>query len=589
MNRDDRFLRSEYLKILFPVMFSVLGGTINALIDSGFVSQRLGSDGLAAVNMSMPVYLVICTFGSLIAGGASFMSAQALGEKWTDDARKHYHTAVLLSFLAGVLLTVGGVISCRFLATTLAQNGILTEYVYTYCLVTLMGAVPSTMIYIPLYYLQLEGKNRAITVMVVIMISVDVVLDYILMYVLDLGICGAALASVISILLSCVYGFVMLEKGYSNYHFQLKCMSLRGTKEIFRLGSPVALGNFVDALKLLLLNAIILRVGGTTAAAIWAVLNSLSEFSLSITSGVPQAAAPMAGAFYTARENSGLRILVRLQVQAGMILSLLYGGLLLILHKPLASFFAIKDNLLLPLACLGLFCMLDTLCSIWSVFFNSTGRIIISNLIIFCRKLIFPVGAIALLMVSKGYMWSFLPIGGILTLGAGIVITGIVSVKSRGGEHSLSGFLLLDDYLERNQKVLDFSIVPDTENICQASEQIKEFCEANNMDRKQTMRLGLAIEELMTVLAQMNDNLESVDLRAFALDDCTGIRIRYAGKRYNPFEDEEDEDFMMGIVMLQKMAEVVHYTYSLGMNTMNILFEGNDESIAIGKGIGNEG
>ena len=131
--------------------------------------------------------------------------------------------------------------------------------------------------------------------------------------------------------------------------------------------------------------------------------------------------------------------------------------------------------------------------------------------------------------------------------------------------------------------------VADFHGIYGLYEQIKEFCEANNMDRKQTMRLGLAIEELMTVLAQMNDKLESVDLRAFAVDGCTGIRIRYAGKRYNPFEDEEDEDFMMGIVMLQKMAEVVHYTYSLGMNTMNILFEGNDESIAIGKGIGNEG
>ena len=40
--------------------------------------------------------------------------------------------------------------------------------------------------------------------------------------------------------------------------------------------------------------------------------------------------------------------------------------------------------------------------------------------------------------------------------------------------------------------------------------------------------------------------------------------------------------------MLQKMAEVVHYTYSLGMNTMNILFEGNDEGMAIGKGTVNE-
>ena len=578
MNRDDRFLRREYLKNLFPIMFSVLGGTINALIDSAFVSQRVGSDGLAAVNMSMPVYLVVCTFGSLIAGGASVMSAQAVGGKKTKDSRKYYHTALLLCMVVGVLLMVAGILFCEPIAQMLAQKSTLSDYVYIYCLVTLWGAIPSVLVYIPLYYLQLDGKHREITIMMIIMIGADVVLDYILLYVINLGIKGAALASVISTLVSCIYGFVMLERGYSNFHFQWKYLSLKGTKDVIRFGSPVALGNFVDAVKLLILNAIILLDGGTAAAAVWAVLNSLSEFALSITSGVPQAAAPMAGAYYTARENSGLRILVRLQVQAGIILSLLYSGFLLLLHRPLEELFVISDNLLLPLACLGIFCVLDTLCSIWSVFFNSTGRIAISNLLIFFRKLVFPVGAALFLTNKGGCIWFFLPLGGLLTLVAGIVITGIVFMENRKGKHPLSGVLLLDDYLERNQKILDFSIVPDVEHICEASEQIKDFCAANNMDRKQTMRLGLAIEELMTVLVQKHDNLESVDLRAFALDGCTGIRIRCAGKRYNPFEDEQDEDFMMGVVMLKKMAEAVYYTYSLGMNIMNILFEGKEES-----------
>ena len=70
LKSDDRVLKKAYFKALFPIMFSVLGATVNALIDSAFVSQRLGSGGIAAVNLSMPIYLVICTIGSLIAGGA---------------------------------------------------------------------------------------------------------------------------------------------------------------------------------------------------------------------------------------------------------------------------------------------------------------------------------------------------------------------------------------------------------------------------------------------------------------------------------------------------------------------------------------
>ena len=55
MNQDDHFLKRAFLKNLFPLMFSVLGGTINALIDSIFVSRVVGSSALAAVNLCMPI------------------------------------------------------------------------------------------------------------------------------------------------------------------------------------------------------------------------------------------------------------------------------------------------------------------------------------------------------------------------------------------------------------------------------------------------------------------------------------------------------------------------------------------------------
>ena len=137
----------------------------------------------------------------------------------------------------------------------------------------------------------------------------------------------------------------------------------------------------------------------------------------------------------------------------------------------------------------------------------------------------------------------------------------------------MSRFLLLDDYLEREKKVLDFSIVPTAENICSASEQIIDFCRHNHMDSKQTMKLQLSIEELLTVIVQENPDMKTVDLRAFSLEENTGIRIRYAGIRYNPFEKtgHEDDDFLMGVVMLEKMSNIVQYTYSFGMNIINVL------------------
>ena len=94
------------------------------------------------------------------------------------------------------------------------------------------------------------------------------------------------------------------------------------------------------------------------------------------------------------------------------------------------------------------------------------------------------------------------------------------------------------------------------------------------MDKKLLMRLSLAIEEFLTLLVQKSHDLKSVDLRAFVLEDSTGIQVRYSGEKYNPFEgDEEDEELLMGVQMLEKLSEIVTHYYSLGFNTIHIFFE----------------
>ena len=268
MVRDDRFLRREYLRTLIPVMFSVLAGTINTLIDSAFVAQRIGNDALAAVNMCGPLYQVICTLGSLLAGGASILSSQEAGKDEMEKSRVYYHTALFLGLVLGAAAT--------------------------------------------------------------------------------------AAASVLSMAASCVYGFAALQGKHSAYRFDIRLMGIRGWRELVTCGSPVAVGNLLDAVRLFLLNALVLAAAGAKGAAIWAVLNSLSELSLCISSGVPQAAGPMIAVFYSVRENSGIRILMRLQMKVGMVLTGAFVLALLLFHSGIQALFALPEPIFLPLLCLGI-------------------------------------------------------------------------------------------------------------------------------------------------------------------------------------------------------------------------------------------
>ena len=577
MNRDNKFLKRQYLINLFPVIFSVLGGTINALIDSIFVSIFLGEDGLAAVNVCMPIYLVICTFGSLIAAGASVMSSQATGEDNMERAAQCYHTAFRLEVILGVVFTAAGCLLCSPISAMLSQNGSLEHYVYIYSFITMTGILPIILSYLPMYYLQMEGKMKHITVTMVLLIFLDTLLDWVLMYIFNMGIYGAALASLFSVLVACIYSFIAMETGYSNYHLKLIKFKVCDIAQIMRYGSPSALGNFIDAAKLLALNALFLHLGGASVVAVWAVINSLSELAISITSGIPQAAAPMVGAYYTARENSGLSILMKLQIKYGMLLAAAFGIILTAMYNPLEMIFSVSERLLIPLACLAVYVLFDLITSVFITFFQSTGKVLLSNVLVVLRKFIFPLGTATVILFVGGYTWLFLPIGSILTVFVGMLVVTAVWYFKRNSEHPLSKILLLDDYLEREKKVIDFSIKPYDENICHASEQIVDFCVQNKMSIRQTMKLELAIEELLTVIVRNNKGIRSVDLRAFALEDIMGLRIRCAGHRYNPFEPnpDSDEDDMMGITIMSKLAKDVSFTYSLGINVINIAFDYN--------------
>lgn len=574
MNQDDRFLKREYLRNLFPIVFSILGGTVNTLIDSVFVSQKLGNPGLAAVTLCMPVYLLLCTLGSLTAAGASLLSAQAVGRERMDEAAGYYHSALTLCAAAGLLFTLVGVGLCGAVTKLLSRDQALRRYVHDYILVTMLGTLPLMLSYLPQYYLQLEGKMREIVHTMLLLIGLDFFFDWLFLYRFGMEMQGAALASLTATVIAGLYSYPALARGYSNYHAAFRRPSLRETALILRAGSPTALSNLLDCVKLFLLNTIIFTVGGIRATAVWAVLNTLLELSVALTSGIPQAADPMMGAYCAAGENGGLRILVRLQIKYGMFLAVLFAMIPMAARETLEAVFGVAENMSLPFLCMGIYVMADLPCSIWAAFCHATGRIGLSDFLVSWRKFLAPVSAALAVGFSGMPLWIFLPVGGVLALFAAYLGTAVCRRGRKEGAHALSPVLLLDDYLEKEKKVLDFSIAADRESICRASEQIQAFCAQNHMSLKQTMQIELAIEELLVVLVQRDPHLQSVDLRAFSLEGTTGIRIRFAGKRYDPFAPHpaSENERMLGVDLLKKMARDIEFVYAFGMNSILISF-----------------
>ena len=192
----------------------------------------------------------------------------------------------------------------------------------------------------------------------------------------------------------------------------------------------------------------------------------------------------------------------------------------------------------------------------------------LSSVIIFLRVFVFTVISLWGLTAAGLIPWLFLPLTELLTTGVWFFIT--LAISSRN--ENISRYMLMDTTLDKSGNVINFSMISDNDAICGACERITEFCEDNGMLPKQTMRVSLALEEIMTVISQDNaPNNVNFDIRVFSLQEVIGIRIRYDGKILDLLEFDPDDERYMGVSMIQNLVQQLIYKQIVGMNSLMIL------------------
>lgn len=177
LKQNTDFLNNMFRKAVFPCMLTILSANINVFVDGILVANCIGADALTAVNLSLPLYLALCVVGSFLASGTAINAAQEIGRNNREESGRYYNDCVAGSFFASVLVTVAGLVFQDALAAFLCSDAAIRPYVRDYVVITLIGALPKIMIYVPFWYLRLDGKNAAVTVMMSVMSIGNIILD----------------------------------------------------------------------------------------------------------------------------------------------------------------------------------------------------------------------------------------------------------------------------------------------------------------------------------------------------------------------------------------------------------------------------
>ena len=233
------------LPILLGNLFQQMYNTVDSLIVGNF----LGSSALAAVSSSGSLIFMLIGFLSGIASGAGVIVARRFGAGDREGLHKAVHTTVALGIVSGILMTVVGVLlSPQILRWMDTPESVMPGSV-AYLQIYFCGSLGFVMYNIFVGILQAVGDSRHPLYYLIVSSVVNLVLDIVFIGFVKTGVGGAALATVISQMVSAFLCLLQMVRSKEIYRLELKRIAFDGKmlKEIIRIGLPSGVQNSIIA------------------------------------------------------------------------------------------------------------------------------------------------------------------------------------------------------------------------------------------------------------------------------------------------------------------------------------------------------
>lgn len=586
--KDNNFLiESSFQRYLIPSILAILSGNISFMADHIIAGRVLGSDALAVMSMVNPLFFLFTAAGMLLCAGSSAMASVCLGKEDRHTAHRLFTLTFLLVLIFGGLLTAAGCVFLDEIADIISGGGELKPMIREYCRGLIPGAVGIIAVYLPLNYFRIEGKGHFGVMMFLVMTVLNIALDLFFTLGMEMGVYGLALATTLSsfIAVALTLPLLFIKAGY---RFTAVGNPVRLTRGIMITGSPLALNNFYSVIRTWVLNILILASGGPAAAAAFAFAGSVNTLAQAAVSGIAQTVSPLVGVFYGEHDTQSVRRVIQLAVRVGVLAMGAFGVLAAALSKEICVWFGLtlkqQQDIAVPALTINAASLLIAVINqIFCFYYTTVGRTKIANLLTLCRGLVFSVSTALLLSRVWGVLgiWLSFLAGELLTFATLVILV----LNTLRHEKELSGFLLLNRRDAEEGKSVSFSVDTNMDAIMESSDKISEFCERSELSPKQSVIIGLAIEEILVLLLKhifKGKSDDTVDIKIFVRDEKVTMRLRCAGRKFNPLEFYKREmekpdspehtgaDESMGLKLVLKMAKRVDYTTNLGMNNIII-------------------
>lgn len=382
--------------------------SVYGVVDGFFVSNYVGKTPFAAVNLIMPVIMILGGFGFMIGTGGSALVAKTLGEKDSENANRYFTMMIKLTVELGILLSVIGIVFMRPVAKLLGASdemiGQCVVYGRTVLAFNTFFMLQNTF---QTFLTAAEKPKLGLAVTVAAGLA-NMVLDFLFIAVFKWGVFGAALATGMSYVIGGLLPFIyFLRPNKSLLRLVKTNMQPRVLLKACANGSSELMSNISGSLVSMLYNFQLMKYSGENGVAAYGVLMYVQFIFIAVFIGYSIGTAPIIGYHYGAENHSELRNLLR----KSMIIMGAAGTAMLaaasILAQPLSEIFVGYDAelLILTVSALKIFA-LSFIFSGYNIFVSSFFTALnnggVSAAVSFMRTLVFQMISVIVLPLIFG-------------------------------------------------------------------------------------------------------------------------------------------------------------------------------------------
>lgn len=436
---SEHFTYKKLLRFVLPSIVMMIFTSIYGVVDGLFVSNYVGKTAFAAVNLIMPFLMAISALGFMIGTGGSAIVAKTLGEGKKKQANEYFSMLVYLTLIGGIVLSALGILFSPLIARGLGADGALLTNCVLYARITLLS-MPAFMLQnvFQSFFVTAEKPKLGLGVIVIAGVT-NMVLDFLLVGVFQIGLAGAAFATVTS---ECIGGlFPILYFARKNSSL-LKLGRTHFNGKIFLCacgnGSSELMTNLSSSIVNSLYNIQLMNLAGENGVAAFGTIMYVNFIFIAIFLGYSIGSAPLVSYHYGADNHDELKNLFGKSLRLIGIWGLMLFILAQLIARPLAAIFVGYDVDLFSMTQNGfrIYCiayLINGFNIYGSSFFTALNNGLISAAISFLRTLVFQLAAVLLLPLLLGIngIWSAVAVAELLTLG----LTVTFFVKNRKKYH----------------------------------------------------------------------------------------------------------------------------------------------------------